>query len=251
MAGNLMNGNGADVPNGGGSVLAPSSSTRAEQVAHAEKARSLPMTGEFEPSIDPSSLPDLPMPGDPIEGTPFSPVAGNEADRWHQMIKAYEREAEALGGIAAGAPLFLEVGRIYEEELGQPRQAASSYQRAFNLDPKDPSVLHASRRLFTEVGNWAMVVQIIGYEIEGAASHERKATLYAEKGTILEDKLNNPEEAQRAFRAALDAWSAEPLALNALERLPPVPQRTRAALSAVSARFRGRRQGRAPPCRCC
>ncbi|MEM7676779.1 MAG: hypothetical protein AAF449_12320, partial [Myxococcota bacterium] len=43
--------------------------------------------------------------------------------------------------------------------------------------------------------------------------------LYAEKGTILEDKLNNPEEAQRAFRAALDAWSAEPLALNALERL--------------------------------
>ena len=200
-------------------VLAPSSSTRDEMRAHAEKARSLPMTGEFEPHVDTDALPELPMPGDPREGTPFTPATGSAADRWHESIKAYEREAEALGTIPAGATLFLEVGRIYEEELGQPRQAASAYQRAFNLDPQDPSVLHASRRLFTEVGNWAMVVQIIGYEIDGASSDERRATLYAEKGTILEDKLNNPEEAQKAFRAALDAWSAEPLALNALERL--------------------------------
>ena len=200
-------------------VLAPSSSTRDERAAHVEKAKSLPITGEFEPLVDMGALPELPMPGDPVEGTPFPPTAGLEADRWHQIIQAYEREAQALGNKPAGAPLFLEVGRIYEEELGQPRQAASAYQRAFNLDPQNPSVLHASRRLFTEVGNWAMVVQIIGYEIEGAESAERRATLFAEKGTILEDKLNNPEEAQRAFRDALEAWSAEPLALNALERL--------------------------------
>ncbi len=199
--------------------LAPSSSTTAEQAAHAEKARSLPITGEFERVVDTSQLPELPMPGDPREGTPFTPVTGAVADRWHQMIQAYEREAAALGSEKAGAPLFMEVGRIYEEELGQPRQAASAYQKAFNLDPRNPSVLHASRRLFTEVGNWAMVVQIIGYEIEGARSDERRATLFAEKGSILEDKLNNPDEAQRAFRAALEAWSAEPLALNALERL--------------------------------
>ena len=202
------------------SVLAPSTSTQAEQAAFVEKARSLPVTGEFDAVVDTKNLPDLPMPGDPQEGTPFAPVTGAAADGWHQLIQAYEREAEALGGNStAGAPLLLEVGRIYEEELGQPRQAASAYQRAFNHDPKNPSILNASRRLFTEVGNWAMVVQIIGYEIEGAKSDERRATLYAEKGTILEDKLHNPEEAQRAFRAALDAWSAEPLALNALERL--------------------------------
>ncbi len=200
-------------------ALAPSSSTEAEQVASAEKARSLPITGEFEPLVDPSLLPELPMPGDPLEGPPFIPATGSVADRWRQVIQAYEREAEALGGTPNAAPLFLEVGRIYEEELGQPRQAASAYQRAFNLDPKNPSVLHASRRLFTEVGNWAMVVQIIGYEIDGATTDERRATLLAEKGTILEDKLSNPDEAQRAFRSALEQWSAEPLALNALERL--------------------------------
>ena len=200
-------------------TLAPSSSSTAEQAAFVEKARSLPVTGEFEALIDTSSLPELPMPGAPQEGTPFAPATGAVADRWHEAVQAYEREAAALGSNAAGAPLFMEVGRIYEEELGQPRQAASAYQKAFNLDPRNPSVLHASRRLFTEVGNWAMVVQIIGYEIEGAKSDERRATLFAEKGSILEDKLSNPEEAQRAFRSALDEWSAEPLALNALERL--------------------------------
>ena len=78
-------------------VLAPSSSTRAEQVAHAEKARSLPMTGEFEAVIDPSTLPDLPMPGDPTEGAAFTPASGSVAERWHQVIQSYQREAEALG----------------------------------------------------------------------------------------------------------------------------------------------------------
>ena len=94
-----------------------------------------------------------------------------------------------------------------------------AYQRAFHLNPTDPAVLHASRRLFSEVGNWEMVVHIVQAEIECTETKERRAMLYSEKGTILEDHLKMPEEAQKAFRAALEEWSAEPLAISALERL--------------------------------
>lgn len=199
-------------------ALQPSSSTPSELEAQVEKATSLPQTGDFK-VLEGLSLPALEAPGDPIEGGPFLPRSADEVRVWEQRIADFEREANAIGNTPRAAALHLEIGRIYEEQLAKPRNAATSYQRAFNLDPKDPAVLHASRRLFTEVGNWAMVVQILGYEIETAETAERKATLWAEKGVILEEKLRNAEGAQNAFEAALDAYSAEPLAVNALERM--------------------------------
>jgi tetratricopeptide (TPR) repeat protein len=179
----------------------------------------LPVTGDVSITIDPSALPPLLPAGPAREQPPFEPKTAAEAAKWEKVITEYEREAAALGNESRAAHLYLEIGRIFEEQLAKPRNAATSYQRAFNLNPRSLDILHASRRLFTEVGNWAMVVQILGYEIECAESIERKATLYAEKGTILEEKLKNVEEAQKAFREALKTWSAEPLAINALERM--------------------------------
>lgn len=211
-----------DPPNGDAQpssvVPRPSTSTPGEVQAQEEKAASLPTTGDLH-GVDPIALPPLDPPGAPLEGGPFLPRSAEEAAPWEALVADYEREAAALGTDPRAAQLFLEIGRIYEEQLAKPRNAATSYQRAFNLDPKDPAVLHASRRLFTEVGNWAMVVQILGYEIEIAQTPLDKATLWAEKGTLLEEKLKNTEEAQKSFKEALSAYSAEPLAINALERI--------------------------------
>lgn len=201
-------------------ALAPSTSTVEEQLAQSEKARSLPMTGEFEPLRDAGALPELPQPGPPLELPPFARRGNDEQVAfWKAQIAAYERDAAGMGATPQAALLALEVGRIYEEQLGRPRNAATSYQRAFTLDPNNPSVLHASRRLFTEVGNWGMVLEILGFEVEGATSDERRATLLTEKGIIQEDKLKDIDGARASFEAALEAWSAEPLAVAALERI--------------------------------
>lgn len=200
--------------------LAPSTSSVEEQSAHTEKAKSLPVTGEIVPLIDPSTLPELAMPGAPRELAPFAVRApDDELDYWQATAQDYEREAGTLGSDPRAALLYLEVGRIYEEQLGKPRNAATSYQKAFTIDSQNPVVLHASRRLFTEVGNWNMVLEILGYEIECADSPEKRAALLAEKGIILEDKLRDVDRAQAAYSEALGVHSAEPVALNALERL--------------------------------
>lgn len=171
------------------------------------------------PVVSGSLLPDLPPATPPHEDGSFAPLGDADVKRWEASIVEYEREAKALGDVPTAAALHLEIGRIYEEKLGRPRNAASAYQSAFNLDPASPAILHASRRLFSEVGNWAMVVQIIGYEIDHASRPEEKATLFSEKGAIQEYELREVEAAQASYEAALDAWSAEPLALGALERL--------------------------------
>jgi tetratricopeptide (TPR) repeat protein len=175
-------------------------------------------TIEADQTIDPAQLPPLPLAGDGQADAHFAPTPEDLA-RWQAVIADYEREAKAIGNEPHAASLYVEIGRVWEEQLNKPRNAAMAYQRAFHLNARDPAVLHASRRLFTEVGNWGMVVQILQAEIEGTDRPERKATLLAEKGVILEEKLRNAEEAQKAFREALEVHSAEPLAISALERI--------------------------------
>lgn len=166
-------------------------------------------------------LPEVPLPppsrGLSDEG--LSVKNPEEAERWQAVIATYEREAKALGNKPRAATIYLEIGRIWEEQLGKQRNAAMCYQRAFHLNPKNLAVLHASRRLFTEVGNASMVVQILQAEIEATTDTDRRATLLAEKGAILEEKLRNPEEALKAFREALELSPSEPLALQSIEQL--------------------------------
>jgi tetratricopeptide (TPR) repeat protein len=176
-------------------------------------------TIEPDSTIDPAQLPPLPLAGDVTAQDVHPPPTPEEMTRWQAVIADYEREAKAIGNEPHAASLYVEIGRVWEEQLNKPRNAAMAYQRAFHLNARDPAVLHASRRLFTEVGNWGMVVQILQAEIDGTDRPERKATLLAEKGVILEEKLRNAEEAQKAFREALEVHSAEPLAITALERL--------------------------------
>ena len=175
--------------------------------------------GRSETFVSSIPLPSLPVPGAPHDEGPFAPLESEKAEPWEAVLAEYQAEAEALGETPEAARLYLEVGRIHEEKLGRPRSAASAYQSAFQLNPSEPAILHASRRLFTEVGNWSMVVQILGYEIENAGNPEERAVLLAEKGALLENELRDLTGAKASYEAALEAWPAEPLAIAALERL--------------------------------
>lgn len=176
--------------------------------------------------VEIDALPDLPpLPAAALLAAPnargIAPLAqtAEEVAHWQGLIELYEREAKALDGQPAAAQLYLEVGRIWEEQLGKQRNAAMCYQRAFHLDKKDPNVLHAARRLFTEVENPGMMIYTLQAEIEATDAPEHRAALMAEKAIVLESKNDNAEEAEKSFRDALEVWAAEPLAILSLEQL--------------------------------
>ncbi len=166
-----------------------------------------------------NALPELPEVGASTDVSPFEARASAATEDWLRQVETYEREVRAQPDEAKAALIHLEIGRIHEEHLGQVRAAADSYQRAFNLNPKEPTVLHACRRLFGIAGQWKMVAQMIQHEADATEDLEQKAMLLAEMGMVLEDRAGDTEGAIRAFRRALEHWSAEPLAISALERL--------------------------------
>lgn len=169
------------------------------------------------PRLDPSTLPKLPaLRTGPVEDPALSP---EETEHFQALIQEYEREAKAQGDSPAAALLYLEIGRIWEEKLGKHKNAASYYQKAFNLSSNDPAVLHASRRLFAEVRNWNWAVHILRSEIAAAKDPKWKGALLAEMGAVLESKLDNPIEAEKCYREAIEVSPGEPLAVHSLEQL--------------------------------
>src|SRR5205823_14960989 len=99
-----------------------------------------------------------------VAGMPAVNAAEDEA---RARIASLEREAKALGTDPSAAILFHEIGLLWEEALKNPRNAAVAYQNAYKLAPRFLSNIRAARRLFADVGNWQMVIQLLDAELNG------------------------------------------------------------------------------------
>ena len=91
---------------------------------------------------------------------------------WNTQIGQYQRELETVQGNEAKAAICLEIGRIFEEHIGQRKAAASYYQKAFALDKSNESVIQAARSLFQKE-KFELVTKLLQAEVE-TASHPAK-----------------------------------------------------------------------------
>jgi tetratricopeptide (TPR) repeat protein len=127
-------------------------------------------------------------------------------------ITVLEREVKALGDDPAAGLLFHEMGLLWEDPLKNPRNAAVAFQHAYRLNPKCLPNLRAARRLFTDVGNWQMVVQLLEAETAAEPREDEKAALLFDKACILERRLGREKDAAALFEQVL-AEAPDSLAL--------------------------------------
>ncbi len=146
------------------------------------------------------------------------PAPGSRAeDEARERIATLEREAKALGADPAAALLFHEIGLLFEEPLKNPRSAAVAYQNAYKIAPRFLSNLRAARRLFADVGNWQMVIQLLDAELAAVEEPRERAALLFEKALCLQRRLSRDEEAAKIYQAVLDAKPTDIALLQQLE----------------------------------
>lgn len=149
------------------------------------------------------------------------PPAASPEDEARERIAALEREARAVTATdpQTAALLFHEVGLLWEEPLKNPRNAAVAFQNAYKLAPRFLANIRAARRLFSDVGNWQMVVQLLDAELACVEDPRQKAALLFEKGTLLEERLSRADEAAATWRQCLELKPTDVTVLTQLEAL--------------------------------
>lgn len=131
------------------------------------------------------------------------PPAASSEEEARNRIAVLEREAKAVGNDPASALLFHEIGLLWEDPLRNPRNAAVAFQNAYRLAPRFLANIRAARRLFADVGNWQMVIQLLDAELAASEDQRQRAALLLEKAQVLEDRLSREEDSAKAYAECL------------------------------------------------
>lgn len=147
------------------------------------------------------------------------PQASANDEQARAQIASLEREAKALGADPAAAMLFHQIGLLWEDPLKNPPNAAVAYQKAYKLAPKFLANIRAARRLFADVGNAQMVVQLLDAELAATEDPRTRAALTFEKAQVLEERLSRDEDALKAYKSVLEMQPEDPGLLSQLEAI--------------------------------
>jgi tetratricopeptide (TPR) repeat protein len=147
----------------------------------------------------------------------YEALRGVHADsgNWRDWCRACETFAPQLVDPAEKLALLKEVAGVHEKKLGQKEMAFLSWCRALSLAPADAEVLAACDRLAGETQAYdelSAVLEQVAEETRGSV----RSKVLVRLGKLKDEQLEEPEEAEAAFRKALEA---EPGSAEALEAL--------------------------------
>ncbi|HUS66922.1 MAG TPA: hypothetical protein VMZ28_20430, partial [Kofleriaceae bacterium] len=142
-----------------------------------------------------------------------------------QLLEEATEKAEAgPSDPRTQAQLELELGAIYENDLGRLDQAMDRYQRAFKLDPDNAQAIEAGRRVYRALGDWVQVARLYEVELEVAplgdhADAKRRGQLLLQLGLIRGKKVGDLVGAAVRLEEAVRLRSDDDEAKEALASL--------------------------------
>lgn len=143
-----------------------------------------------------------------------------ENAEWERFLGLLEPRLADAGDQRQTLAILREAAEIQEREVGDLPAALQSMARIFPLVPKDRGVEGQILRLAQATGQWEVAASALSAAAEAAADDANEvAHLYFELGSILESRLDRPEEAHRAFLSVLGIQPSLLAAVRAVTRL--------------------------------
>jgi tetratricopeptide (TPR) repeat protein len=137
-------------------------------------------------------------------------------------LRALERGAELEKDPGRRSEMYADLGDLYDQNLSHPGDAIACYEQALADEPESPRVLDALHRLYRQTEAWTALAEMLPRLVTvHDTPSERSAVLdlHVELGDVLADRLGRPDDAVRAFKAALEIESRYPPALQGIMRV--------------------------------
>lgn len=140
------------------------------------------------------------------------------AGRHRELAEALGRLADASPDRGARAMAYLELGRLTEQRLGAPQEAASLYELARRSDPDNLEALRALGRVHLDEGRWADLLDVLRQQVKALTAPADKADVYLQIASVHEG-MGSVAKATQSFRKALAQDPTSAQALAGLDRL--------------------------------
>ena len=125
-------------------------------------------------------------------------------DRWEDVATLAEKQIKVATDPARQLEIYLGLGRVLGEQIGNPERATKAYESALALDPENAGALEALARIRETSGDADAALAAIEALAEKAGSKEARAEQYLRAAKILEGRGDHDGAIER-YKLALDA----------------------------------------------
>ena len=140
---------------------------------------------------------------------------------WEGLIEHFEAVVEeiVLDDVETAKMLLVRVAEIQTEPLEAFEAAIKAYERAYELDADDISVVEAMEALYEKLENWEALSETLSKKAGLIYETEPKKELLYKAAMIAEEMLEDKPRAIEVFREIFEFDGTDDGALDSLERL--------------------------------
>ncbi|HEY8430949.1 MAG TPA: tetratricopeptide repeat protein, partial [Sandaracinaceae bacterium] len=142
-----------------------------------------------------------------------------EAKKYRELVELHERAVEQADEPERAIAHLFKIGAIQEDALGEHGQAAHTYRRILDLDPKNLGALHALQRATERAGRHAELVDALEREAALRGEDARVVDLLTRAAEILDEVLRDRDGAIARYRRVLEIAPTYAPALSGLGRM--------------------------------
>ncbi len=140
-------------------------------------------------------------------------------EKWEDLLGVYTRKADIVGDPEEKKRLFVEVGAVYERELGNSAKAIDAYQRILEIDPDDLTAIGRLDALYQATSNWEELLSVLEREADLAVDPGEVISYRYRIADLWHHKLGDALRAVDIYREILDVVSDHEPTLQALESM--------------------------------
>lgn len=140
-------------------------------------------------------------------------------EQWPSLLEVYQRKADIVFDAEEKKRLYLEVGAVYEREIGDVAKAIDTYQRILEIEPDDLTAIGRLDALYQASGNWQELHSILEREADLATDPNEVISYRYRIADLWHHQLGDAMRAVEGYREILAVVPDHQPTLDALEKM--------------------------------
>ncbi|MCC7540253.1 MAG: tetratricopeptide repeat protein, partial [Deltaproteobacteria bacterium] len=140
-------------------------------------------------------------------------------EKWNEVLEVYTRKVDLVSDVTEKKQILVEVGTVYEREIGDIDKAIDGYQRILELDPDDLTAINRLDALYQASANWRELLGILEREAELSRDPAEAIGFRYRVAELWDRHLGDVPRAIEGYREILQVAPDHEPTIAALERL--------------------------------
>ncbi len=141
-------------------------------------------------------------------------IAG-QLGAWEDLSESFEQGIQNSNDELTKRELLLQVAKIYDEKIDDPRRALGAYGRLSKLDPTEPEPLEAMDTLSVLLSDWRSLISVLVLK-SAIVSDDENAAIWRRIAGVKLDMLEDTAGATEAYERALELDGENAATIDAL-----------------------------------